>query len=823
MHTSSEQHRVELLAPAGNIECLHAAVSAGADAVYLGLDSFNARRNADNFTLDNLPEACEYAHVRGVKIFLTLNIAILPSEFERAVQLAKDAYRAGVDALIVQDIGLAAEVARVLPEARLNISTQMNIHNAAGIEFAWRIGARRVTLARELSLPEIAELAAIAADFDMEVESFAHGALCICYSGQCLMSSMIGGRSANRGLCAQPCRLPYELQSGQSSDALPPKSEHLLSPHDLCTIDILDQLVATGVSSLKIEGRMKSADYVYEVVSVYREVLDSNEPATDVHRARLAEAFSRGFTTAYLEGYRGNEIMGFDRPNNRGVFVGRVVRVGDGYADVASEIDLHDGDVLEFWTNRGNFAATLVDVPKAFDGTVRIEISQRVVKGDRVFRVHNAATSFIDDGASPRIPVTGCVSLHIGQPAHMVVSAVARDGSLHRGEAWGDTVEPARTRPVSVQDVKDHVNRLGGTPFVFAASADNEVEAHDIALAVELDDGVGLGFSQLHRLRAQALDELKASLLAPFERQEPPACEAPSVLKAVRPKSCAVVAWVTNPTCARTAKRAGADAIYVPALNYRRGQAVMAGVRQDAPGQAGYPSKCVLALPTIDHDPIGMAREAQIEFDYWNYVKEGKLVFADNIAACERALAIGARVELGPHVPVTNSASLVLLARMGVERVWLSPELTLGQIDDLARTSPIPLGLVISGQQELMVTEHCLLMGEGPCAQQCETCSRRAVEHHLLDRKVFEFPVITDMLGRSHLYNGIELDTVANMADFIDIGLSAVMVDTTLMDKKTASDAVARALKARELAMLGQKGLAKRPNTTTGHLFRGVS
>ncbi|MBP3867103.1 MAG: U32 family peptidase, partial [Eggerthellaceae bacterium] len=459
-------NKPELLAPAGNEACLHAAVSAGADAVYLGLDEFNARRNADNFTLETLPAACEYAHLRGTSIYVTMNIEILPSEFDRAVKLARGIRDAGADGVIVQDIGLAAELVRAVPDLPLHVSTQMNTHSAAGIEAAARLGAKRVTLARELSLAEIADLAQIAADFGMEIETFAHGALCVCYSGQCLMSSMIGGRSANRGLCAQACRLPYELHSARHDGALPAPGEHLLSPRDLCTIDLLDQLADAGVASLKIEGRMKSADYVHEVVSVYREVLDSGESATDAHRARLAEAFSRGFTTAYLEGQRGNDIMSYGRPNNRGVFAGRVTRVADGFAEVKPEIELNDGDVLEFWTNKGHFASTLTSARPGKGGVVSVPVEQRVGKGDRVFRVRNAATAFEDDPMQPRIPVRGRVELNIGAPTHIVFEATAKTGATCTGEAWGDEVELARTRPVEEADVRSHVDRLGTTPFV---------------------------------------------------------------------------------------------------------------------------------------------------------------------------------------------------------------------------------------------------------------------------------------------------------------------------------------------------------------------
>ena len=803
---------MELLAPAGNLECLHAAVAAGADAVYLGLDEFNARRNADNFTLETLASACEYAHLRGTKIYVTMNIEILPSELGRAIDTACAAYRAGADALIVQDVGLAAELRRVAPQIPLHVSTQMNIHNAAGIELAARLGASRVTLARELSVAEVRELADVAAAFGMEVEAFGHGALCVCYSGQCLMSSMIGGRSANRGLCAQACRLPYELHRADREGVLPAPGEHLLSPRDLCTVDMLADLQAAGVASLKVEGRMKSADYVHEVVSVYREVLDGGMGATDEHRARLSEAFSRGFTTAYLTGDRGNDIMSYGRPNNRGVFVGRVARVDGDTAEVVPEVDLHEGDVLEFWTNRGHFAATVGDARPGKGGTVRILVDQRTGKGDRVFRVRNAATAFVDDAFAPRVPVRGTVTLRIGQPAHVSFTS----GSAY-GEAFGGTVEAARTRPVSEQDVRDHIDRLGQTPFSISE------------LEVDLGEGVGIGFSQLHHLRADALDALKASMLQEYQGRDAAAQEPASRRGdakgaiAAPARECEVVAWVTSPSCARAAKRVGADAMYVPLLNFKRGQAQVAGVLQEGADQAGYPKQCVMALPAVDHDPIYGVREYDSAFDPWDYVREGKRVFADSLAGAIRALDMGAVVEVGPHVPITNAGSLRLMADLGVSRVWLSPELTLGQIADLAQESPVELGLVVAGSQELMITEHCLLMSQGPCAQTCETCERRGAAHKLVDRKGFDFPVVTDMLGRSHLYNGIELDAVPTLPDLVGIGVTAIMVDTTLMDQRAVSDAVGRTLRARDKALQKGEAVAKRPNTTTGHLFRGVS
>lgn len=277
----------------------------------------------------------------------------------------RQAYRAGVDAFIVQDIGLAQEIARMIPQTRVHISTQMNTHTKDALVAEAALGAKRVTLARELSLAEVADLSHFAAELGMETECFAHGALCVCYSGQCFMSSMVGGRSANRGMCAQACRLPYELRNRALRKSLDAPGEHLLSPKDLCTAEILPEFIRAGVSSLKIEGRMKSPEYVGCVVRAYRSVLDrfnawaraqiedgvseenfdwANAPrATAEEMQELSEAFSRGFTTAYLEGERGNEIMSYARPNNRGSFAGRIANVKGSRIEINPSVSARGG------------------------------------------------------------------------------------------------------------------------------------------------------------------------------------------------------------------------------------------------------------------------------------------------------------------------------------------------------------------------------------------------------------------------------------------------------------------------------------------------
>ncbi len=835
--------RPELLAPAGGAAALHAAVMNGADAVYLGLPAFNARRSADNFTLESFEEACAYAHGRGVRVYVTMNTVVLPGEMVDALELARRAWLAGADAFIVQDLGLAEALRRALPEARLHCSTQMNIHNAAGLRAAARLGAERVTLARELSIDEVAALAAEAQALGMEVESFVHGALCVCYSGQCFMSSMIGGRSANRGACAQACRLPYELVC--EGEALPAEGEHLLSPADLCAVDRLADLVRAGVASFKVEGRMKSPEYVGAVVGVYRRVLDQvlaegTAQATADERTTLGSVFSRGFTTAYLEGERGNAIMSYQRPNNRGMFAGRVREVRDGLAMVALEQPLEPGDLIEFWTRKGHArmevaAPVAARDPEAF--LVLPDDLRGVRSQDRIFKVRSAAAAFKDEPNEPRIPVVGRATVRQGQPLEVAFAVAAPDelppddavgraiaarlaaagnGSL-KASAQGSVVEAARTRAVTADDIAEHVGRMGATAFRL------------VSFQAQVGEGAGVGFSQVHRVRTEALDQLMAAiqaLAAGRQAAKPPKQKAAGqrhhAASAAPAGEPLLAVLATNPACARAAKRAGAAAVYVPALNYLRGEAQYAGLLNDQPEQAGYPKGCALAMPEVDHDPVGCAREARVGADAWEHAAAHEPLLAEGIGAMQRAAEAGLAFEVGSHIPATNAEALQALAGWGAQRAWLSPELNLHQIEELGAASTLPLGIVIMGRQVLMTMEHCALMSQGPCDQRCDRCLRRRKHHTLRDRKGFEFPVVTDALGRSRIYNSVALDIAHAASDLWRAGVGAFIVDSTLMAPEETAQAVGRARQALDAACSGADPVPKRKGATTGHLFRGI-
>lgn len=714
----------ELLAPAGNREALEAALAAGADAVYLGAGEFNARRNADNFAPEDLKAACRDAHLRGTRVYLTANTLVMPGEMDDAFATVAKAAEAGIDAAIVQDVGLLSVLRRDLPELEIHASTQMNVRDKHGVELCMLLGCSRVTLARELSLKRIEELAKLGVD----LEVFVHGALCICQSGQCLLSSMIGGRSANRGLCAQPCRLPYKLVDEQGK-RLSTDGKYLLSPRDLCGIESIEQLMRANVASLKIEGRMKSAEYVSTVTAIYREAIDrawKQEEGFAVERSEketLAEAFNRGFTNEYLEGRRSNALMGYKRPNNRGVAVGRVTGYSAGNVKLSASTAIRPGDLLEFWTSKGRVTYTVQKSDSLKGETKFLAVREPVSVGDRVFRVQSAALAEAAEKrteAGLKIPVAIDVELAIGSPLRIRV----HDKGGREASAYGPIVEPARTKAITTEDVIDHVGRLGSTPF--ACDEWN----------IDLDDGVGISFSTLHKVRTQAIDAFEEALVTSIERTSLQA-ERVDIDRVVDASSIAPFATIIR----------------------------------------------------FDETDIACSLE-----DF----KPGKAI--------------------GPRMYATNVEAIRTWAALGADFVWLSPELTLHQMKLLADESPLPLGVVVIGRQELMVSDHCFLMAEGDCDRQCATCARRnGASRFLEDRKGYRFPIMTDAKGRGHLYNAVSLDIAHAIDDLLRAGIRGFAVDATLM-----TDGEAEAALNRVRSGINGSRVEKKPDTTTGHLFRPV-
>jgi putative protease len=795
---------VELLAPAGSPNALVAAVNNGADAVYLGLGSFNARRGADNFEIETLAEWVRFAHLRGARVYLTANIVVLPSEIPDALDLIDAAWAAGVDAVIVQDLGMLSVLKRVLPHVRVHASTQIDAMNAETVALLAEEGVQRVTLARELPPPAIAACAAAG----VEVETFVHGALCYSYSGQCLMSSLIGQRSANRGLCAQPCRMRYELLDANGASVEVP-GQYLLSTRDLAGIAQLPELIGAGVAALKIEGRMKSPEYVAIVTAVYRAALDRalEDPGRyevlPSEWERLEEAFNRGFTEGYLTGERGRELMSYTRPNNRGVLVGRVASSSRGAAEVALERALDPADTLEFWTRAGRFAqaagtltvegARVSSAPAG--STVSIEVERQVLPGDRVFRVANAtlldaARRTYGQGALAdrnATPVDIGVTVRIGKPLSITVSAAG-----HTAEAQGDPVEAARTKAIGVDEIVEHVGRLGGSGYRAGS------------WEIDLEAGAGIGYSRLHAVRREALgklDEVRLGAWADRRRTRP----VPPPLPKTRPRGArtgapAVVATAWDVPTAVACVEAGADSVWLRVYPGQSPGVLPAGVRPLLP-RVVWPSEMEWAL--------GMA--------------EGGPFITGNLGLLG-ADGVSTPVEADWPLNAVNAYSVEALDRLGARLVWASPELSGRQLADVVASSTVPVGALVWGRIELMVAEQCVLMAAGACNRTCAACARRAGWWRLRDQKGYEFPVTTDPSGRSHILNSVTLDLSRALDEIIAAGVSAVRLDFSDEGDRRAAEVVRafRQAVGSVAAGAGAPDEALVTPATSGHFYRGL-
>ncbi|MBQ6622136.1 MAG: U32 family peptidase [Mogibacterium sp.] len=520
----------ELLVPAGTEEALIAAVENGADAVYLGGRSFNARMNAANFDDDRMQKALDYAHKRGVRIFVTMNTLLRDDELDEAVSYATLLYRAGVDALIIQDLGLGAMIRTKMPDLPLHLSTQATVCDAASVRTAAKLGYERVVLARELTLEEIR---AICREDAAEIEAFVHGALCICYSGQCQLSRYYGGRSGNRGACAQPCRLPYESIGVKGRS----EGSHPLSPRDLSLIDHLGELAETGVRSLKIEGRMKSPEYVAVVTRIYRKYLDlyASNGAYSVSgedRRALLQIFNRGqFTDAYLHGDRGDALMSGEIPKNQGILAGRVEKVKQGspLIDIRPSEELMIGDGVEIRSRKDHrtLASRILTYRKELPGgLLRIgDLKGEVRPGDPVYRTSAAAQleearrTFSETGLDADAAVCSGETEHQRKclrqrPVEWTLTAsegcltvAVRPVPTAEDRHWvsrrvpeavctGGPYEPDPKQPTPISRYENAFRKTGGTPF----------ETAEIRFEGEFDFRVRA--SELNALRRECLRQL---------------------------------------------------------------------------------------------------------------------------------------------------------------------------------------------------------------------------------------------------------------------------------------------------------------------------
>lgn len=816
---------IELLAPAGSWEALEAAVNAGADAVYMGGKAFGARQYASNFDREELTRAVYFAHMHRVRLYITVNTLVDDAEMTELADYLLFLNNVGVDGIIVQDMGVINLARKLVPQLPLHASTQMTVTSLAGVRLCADNGMERAVLARELSIKDIKT---ICQSTDTEIEVFIHGALCVCYSGQCLMSSLIGGRSGNRGRCAQPCRLPYKLTDKNGSDMLQgtDAGQYLLSPKDLNTLEILPQLIEAGVTSYKIEGRMKRPEYVAVVVDAYRRAIDSylagnyNVPEQDFEN--IEQIFNRDFTTAYMVNRPGRTMMSDRRPNNRGVMIGRVVKLhkGENKATVKLEKKVSIGDGLEFWVKVGGRVGTTItkmmqngsEVTSALPGTqVVIDIPNGVRMNDRVFRTFDAelmeyAGRFYGDKAKRRIPVDAVVTAKMGQP--LTVLLTDDEGNTGFGETNFIT-EAARKHALDEAAVRKQIDRLGTTEYALNS------------LTAELDEDVMVPMSEINearRMAAEALDAARLEAFAP-KRTEKHKVDVQLVKpeKKVPKKHALLTVRVDTVSKAQAALAAGADYVIFGGDLFSTKVITDADYEEVARLAGQYGKKWAAGTPRI----ISQGQEAFYakQFAKWQNLNPDAVYINNNslwqLAKENCSLPLWADMALN----IYNSQCLDFWHGQGAKGAVLSAELTMKQIEHLCAVSPMPLECLVQGRIEMMVSEYCAggsFLGDlhkGKCSFNCRE------PLFLNDRKDASFPLVTDQNCRMHVLNAHDLSLLANLKTMQEAGVERLLIDARYYSDEETGKIAALYKGVMNGELVQEENL---PQTTRGHYFRGV-
>ena len=764
---------VELLSPVGDFDCLKSAVQNGADTVYFGASSFSARAFASNFSDDDLKNAISYAKIRGVKTNLTLNTLLKNDELPDAIALAEKAYKYGIDAIIVQDLGLARYLIKNFPGLAVHASTQLSVHNLEGVLELQKLGFSRVVLSRELSLQEIEY---ICKNSDVEIEVFVHGALCISYSGQCLFSSMVGGRSGNRGKCAQPCRLPYELLCS-TPDKLEELTSidkgYLLSPRDLCGLDYLSDLVKVGVSCLKIEGRMKTPEYVATVTRIYRKYLDLAINIEEKDKQDLLQVFNRGgFSTGHLSGSANRDLVYPDKSNNMGIFLGNVSNFNNnkGHITFTTHAILKVGDTIAIENRKHETSLYTIselmlkdkNIPQANVGD-KIKIGRMkgdIFVGNKIYKMSDKSLtkSALDtlDKELRKTDLSCKLNVLINQPISLTV--FDKNGITVFVES-NNIPEPATNSPITKERLIAQISKTNNTPFQFKN------------IDIDLDDGLFIkGIGCINELRRQALAEYEEKLIESFSRtldsqalattifpdsasksnSEPnfkpePKPESESEFKPSTPKGISLLLNLINPDIDYSELKK-VDRIYIPFKFF-----VLKGFESTLFSITNN-FDTYIYLPTIIRNNYNKLIKNNLSSILKSYKIKGFVI--SNIGNFELLKDYRDYEFICNYTfNVFNNLSI---AELPCNTVTLSPELNKLDLQKISsnlnsRTSSTSISnmpkmeLIVYGRTPLMNSNYCLLGKTTKCYTSCKhLCNSTSSKFFLKDRLGFLFRVIPD-------------------------------------------------------------------------------
>ena len=807
---------MELLAPAGTMENFMAALESGADAIYLGGKVFNARAHAANFGIDELREAVRLAHILDVSVYVTVNILIGDTELKDLEQYIKDLDSIGVDAIIVQDLAVAEIAKRVAPNIHLHGSTQMTAATLDAVRFYESLGFTRVVLARELSLKEIQH---ICKHCKAEIEVFVHGALCVCYSGQCLMSSFIGGRSGNRGACAQPCRLPYELLDSKGESVLPKHEAYLLSPKDFNYSEHMNELVAAGVTSFKVEGRMKKVSYVRQVIGTYREILD-DASIHENQRKALASGFNRGFSTAYLEDTVGRQMMTVVAPNHQGKPIGEsYTKKGEVYLSLTEPIE--QGSLVKILQSNGS--VTYYTVDDEWTCVSDTLYKGRPAEGLAVGQLYLAST--------PKNTKSRGLQEFTRKYDMSVYLSVGSNGEINYTEltaildsglsitVTNDYVPAIANKvPTSLEKVSEQLGRLGNTLFRLSY--------------VDIPDGPYMWpASVLNALRRDAVTALETALIThhveswqalqvtgdvdyDFKAQH----ELPYY-------TCPMIsARVDEIESMKAAISGGAQKIVFGGDRLSRTPYALSIYDEVVRLCAQYDVICTFATPRVVKDDEVEAYKHTLEAIVQAH-PDSISIHVPQALLWLRELGYTGAIEADTGLNIFNTPTLHFWERLHISCVNPSQELTLKQITELAKHSHVPIETMVHGYTEMMISEYCAIasfVGTGSkvnCPMPCITQS-----YSLKDRKGEIFPIRTDPYCRMHIMNSHEMDMRAYVPMLLQKGISILRVDGRHMKPSYVKDIVSQYV---GIAMGTMEAPPKKIDSqgesiTRGHYFRGI-
>ena len=807
---------MELLAPAGTMENFMAALESGADAIYLGGKVFNARAHATNFGIDELREAVRLAHILDVSVYVTVNILIGDTELKDLEQYIKDLDSIGVDAIIVQDLAVAEIAKRVAPNIHLHGSTQMTAATLDAVRFYESLGFTRVVLARELSLKEIQH---ICKHCKAEIEVFVHGALCVCYSGQCLMSSFIGGRSGNRGACAQPCRLPYELLDSKGESVLPKHEAYLLSPKDLNYSEHMNELVAAGVTSFKVEGRMKKVSYVRQVIGTYREILDEASIHENQRKA-LASGFNRGFSTAYLEDTVGRQMMTVVAPNHQGKPIGEsYTKKGEVYLSLTEPIE--QGSLVKILQSNGS--VTYYTVDDEWTCVSDTLYKGRPAEGLAVGQLYLAST--------PKNTKSRGLQEFTRKYDMSVYLSVGSDGETNYTELTAildsglsvtvtNEYVPAIANkvPTSLEKVTEQLGRLGNTLFRLSY--------------VDIPDGPYMWpASVLNALRRDAVTALETALITHHVES----WQALQVIgdvdydfKAQHELSydtCPMIsARVDEIEGVKAAISGGAQKIVFGGDRLSRTPYALSIYDEVARLCAQSDVICTFATPRVVKDDEVEAYKHTLEAIVQAH-PDSISIHVPQALLWLRELGYTGAIEADTGLNIFNTPTLHFWEQLHISCVNPSQELTLKQITELAKHSHVPIETMIHGYTEMMISEYCAIasfVGTGSKVNCPMPCVKES--YSLKDRKGEIFPIRTDPYCRMHIMNSHEMDMRAYVPMLLQKGISILRIDGRHMKPSYVKDIVSQyvGIATGTMEAPPKKIDSQGESITRGHYFRGI-